>query len=200
MIMKRLFLLLMCSFILNTCSLCHAGGLVAEDFVIHGLKLGASAEEMQQLLGEPMFDTDMVQAGVRVKRYTYSPDFKVYVSQETGRVLEIFCKEEKYQARDGVAYGATRAKLNNVYGEAEHRQIGGLIYYIYRNPENQQQRLMVQIDNDHLYAKAWTVSVLPLDEEEAMDFAENDKFTAGWRDNEGPRFQYHLSKNVTIGN
>ena len=59
---------------------------------------------------------------------------------------------------------------------------------------------MVQIDNDHLYAKAWTVSVLPLDEEEAMDFAENDKFTAGWRDNEGPRFQYHLSKNVTIGN
>ena len=200
MIMKRLFLLLMCSFILNTCSLCHAGGLVAEDFAIHGLKLGASAEEMQQLLGEPMFDTDMVQAGVRVKRYTYSPDFKVYVSQETGRVLEIFCKEEKYQARDGVAYGATRAKLNNVYGEAEHRQIGGLIYYIYRNPENQQQRLMVQIDNDHLYAKAWTVSVLPLDEEEAMDFAENDKFTAGWRDNEGPRFQYHLSKNVTIGN
>ena len=200
MIMKRLFLLLMCSFILNTCSLCHAGGLVAEDFAIHGLKLGASAEEMQQLLGEPMFDTDMVQAGVRVKRYTYSPDFKVYVSQETGRVLEIFCKEEKYQARDGVAYGATRAKLNNVYGEAEHRQIGGLIYYIYRNPENQQQRLMVQIDNDHLYAKAWTVSVLPLDEEEAMDFAENDKFTAGWRDNEGPRFQYHLSNNVTIGN
>ena len=200
MIMKRLFLLLMCSFILNACSLCHAGGLVAEDFAIHGLKLGASAEEMQQLLGEPMFDTDMVQAGVRVKRYTYSPDFKVYVSQETGRVLEIFCKEEKYQARDGVAYGATRAKLNNVYGEAEHRQIGGLIYYIYRNPENQQQRLMVQIDNDHLYAKAWTVSVLPLDEEEAMDFAENDKFTAGWRDNEGPRFQYHLSKNVTIGN
>lgn len=200
MIMKRLFLLLMCSFILNTCSLCHAGGLVAEDFAIHGLKLGASAEEMQQLLGEPMFDTDMVQAGVRVKRYTYSPDFKVYVSQETGRVLEIFCKEEKYQARDGVAYGATRAKLNNVYGEAEHRQIGGLIYYIYRNPENQQQRLMVQIDNDHLYAKAWTVSVLPLDEEEAMDFAENNKFTAGWRDNEGPRFQYHLSKNVTIGN
>ena len=200
MIMKRLFLLLMCSFILNTCSLCHAGGLVAEDFVIHGLKLGASAEEMQQLLGEPMFDTDMVQAGVRVKRYTYSPDLKVYMSQETGRVLEIFCKEEKYQARDGVAYGATRAKLNNVYGEAEHRQIGGLIYYIYRNPENQQQRLMVQIDNDHLYAKAWTVSVLPLDEEEAMDFAENDKFTAGWRDNEGPRFQYHLSKNVTIGN
>ena len=200
MIMKRLFLLLMCSFILNTCSLCHAGGLVAEDFAIHGLKLGASAEEMQQLLGEPMFDTDMVQAGVRVKRYTYSPDLKVYMSQETGRVLEIFCKEEKYQARDGVAYGATRAKLNNVYGEAEHRQIGGLIYYIYRNPENQQQRLMVQIDNDHLYAKAWTVSVLPLDEEEAMDFAENDKFTAGWRDNERPRFQYHLSKNVTIGN
>lgn len=200
MIMKRLFLLLMCSFILNTCSLCHAGGLVAEDFAIHGLKLGASAEEMQQLLGKPMFDTDMVQAGVRVKRYTYSPDLKVYMSQETGRVLEIFCKEEKYQARDGVAYGATRAKLNNVYGEAEHRQIGGLIYYIYRNPENQQQRLMVQIDNDHLYAKAWTVSVLPLDEEEAMDFAENDKFTAGWRDNEGPRFQYHLSKNVTIGN
>ena len=200
MIMKRFFLLLMCSFILNTCSLCHAGGLVAEDFAIHGLKLGASAEEMQQLLGEPMFDTDMVQAGVRVKRYTYSPDLKVYMSQETGRVLEIFCKEEKYQARDGVAYGATRAKLNNVYGEAEHRQIGGLIYYIYRNPENQQQRLMVQIDNDHLYAKAWTVSVLPLDEEEAMDFAENDKFTAGWRDNEGPRFQYHLSKNVTIGN
>ena len=173
---------------------------MAEDFAIHGLKLGASAEEMQQLLGEPMFDTEMVQAGVRVKRYTYAPDLKGYMSQETGRVLEIFCKEEKYQARDGVAYGATRAKLNNVYGEAEHRQIGGLIYYIYRNPENQQQRLMVQIDNDHLYAKAWTVSVLPLDEEEAMDFAENDKFTAGWRDNEGPRFQYHLSKNVTIGN
>lgn len=84
MIMKRLFLLLMCSFILNTCSLCHAGGLVAEDFAIHGLKLGASAEEMQQLLGEPMFDTDMVQAGVRVKRYTYSPDLKVYMSQELG--------------------------------------------------------------------------------------------------------------------
>ena len=196
--------ILVCLLMMSICSVAFAakktGSLQPEDFAFKGVALGDTSAVMQEKLGEPDFDTEIVVLEQAVKCYVYSADLKVCVDPRTEKVVAVLCKDKEYKARAGVSYGATRAKLNNVYGEAEHRQIGGLIYYIYRNPENQQQRLMVQIDNDHLYAKAWTVSVLPLDEEEAMDFAENDKFTAGWRDNEGPRFQYHLSKNVTIGN
>lgn len=146
------------------------GSLQPEDFTFKGAALGDTAAVMQEKLGEPDFDTDIVVLEQTVKCYVYSSDLKICTDPRTDKIVAFVCKDKEYKARDGVTYGSTRAKLMQTYGRAEHLKYDGSVYYVYRNPDDERQKLMLQMEPAQYYVESFLITSLPLTEEELAEY------------------------------
>lgn len=189
-------------------------GLLPEDFAYKGLALGDTAEKMQQVLGEPDFDTTLIVLDQSVKGYIYSADLKVCVDPRTEKVVAIIAKDKNYQAHAGVTYGSTRAKLKNVYGSYDKLKRDGDIYYYYRNPDDEHQKLMFIMETTNYYVQSFLYTSLPLTEEEEAEYDmgefptdlggedisdDDDRFSGGFSSRDGWWANYRVNDNITIG-
>ncbi|MCR5175612.1 MAG: hypothetical protein K6C05_02040 [Anaerovibrio sp.] len=146
-----------------------------EDFSFKGLHLGDSVEQMKAILGEPDFDTEMFHRGVPVIRYTYSADQKIYVSASDKKVVEMFCKSKHYIGPHNVTYGATRSGITKAFGNAEHKQLNGSIYYIFYNPANRKNKMMLELETEKYYLLSWTYTSLdPEDDDVLLIMGDNE--------------------------
>ena len=206
--------LLVFAFMLMACSGAMAGkkggSLQPEDFMFRGVALGDTAAMMQEKLGEPDFDTDIVVLDQTVKCYVYSADLKVCTDPRTDKVVAFVCKDKEYKARDGVTYGATRAKLMNTYGKADREKRDGNLYYVYRNPDDERQKLMLKMEPTDYYVESFLLTSLPLTEDELAEY-EMGEFPTALEGDEEPALKggfnskgewwatYRGNDNVSIG-
>ena len=172
--MKRI---VMCVLVLFMCMLSatalaakKTGSLQTEDFGYKGVVLGDDAASLAEKLGEADFDTDIVVLDQTVKAYIYGSDLKIAVDPRNNKVVAILCKDKDYKAREGVTYGSTRAKLLQVYGKGDKLKRDGEIYYVYRNPEDEKQKLMLSLETTNYYVESFLITSLPLTEEEQAEY------------------------------
>lgn len=172
--MKRIVMcvLVLCMCMLSATALAakKTGSLQPEDFGYKGVALGDDAASLTEKLGEADFDTDIVVLDQTVKAYIYGSDLKIAVDPRNNKVVAILCKDKDYKARDGVTYGSTRAKLLQVYGKGDKLKRDGEIYYVYRNPEDEKQKLMLSLDTVNYYVESFLITSLPLTEEEQAEY------------------------------
>lgn len=172
--MKRIVMcvLVLCMCMLSATALAakKTGSLQPEDFAYKGVALGDNAASLTEKLGEADFDTDIVVLDQTVKAYIYGSDLKIAVDPRNNKVVAILCKDKDYKAREGVTYGSTRAKLLQVYGKGDKLKRDGDIYYVYRNPEDEKQKLMLSLDTVNYYVESFLITSLPLTEEEQAEY------------------------------
>ena len=213
--MKRI---VMCVLVLCMCMLSAAalaakktGSLQAEDFAYKGVALGDDAASLTEKLGEADFDTDIVVLDQSVKAYIYGSNLKIAVDPRNNKVVAILCKDKDYKARDGVTYGSTRAKLLQVYGKGDKLKRDGEIYYVYRNPEDEKQKLMLSLETTNYYVESFLITSLPLTEEEQAEYDMGD-FPTELEDNQDDNrlsggfnsrgewwAQYRVNDHITVG-
>lgn len=213
--MKRI---VMCVLVLCMCMLSAAalaakktGSLQPEDFAYKGVALGDDAASLTEKLGEADFDTDIVVLDQTVKAYIYGSDLKIAVDPRNNKVVAILCKDKDYKARDGVTYGSTRAKLLQVYGKGDKLKLDGEIYYVYRNPEDEKQKLMLSLETTNYYVESFLITSLPLTEEEQAEYdmgefpteLENDqddnRLSGGFNSRGEWWAQYRVNDHITVG-
>ena len=172
--MKRIVMcvLVLCMCMLSATALAakKTGSLQPEDFAYKGVALGDDAASLTEKLGEADFDTDIVVLDQTVKAYIYGSDLKIAVDPRNNKVVAILCKDKDYKAREGVTYGSTRAKLLQVYGKGDKLKRDGEIYYVYRNPEDEKQKLMLSLETTNYYVESFLITSLPLTEEEQAEY------------------------------
>lgn len=213
--MKRIVMcvLVLCMCMLSATALAakKTGSLQAEDFAYKGVALGDDVTSMTEKLGEADFDTDIVVLDQTVKAYIYGSDLKIAVDPRNNKVVAILCKDKDYKARDGVTYGSTRAKLLQVYGKGDKLKRDGEIYYVYRNPEDEKQKLMLSLETTNYYVESFLITSLPLTEEEQAEYDMGD-FPTELEDNQDDNrlsggfnsrgewwAQYRVNDHITVG-
>lgn len=213
--MKRIVMcvLVLCMCMLSVTALAakKTGSLQPEDFAYKGVALGDDAASLTEKLGEADFDTDIVVLDQTVKAYIYGSDLKIAVDPRNNKVVAILCKDKDYKARDGVTYGSTRAKLLQVYGKGDKLKRDGEIYYVYRNPEDEKQKLMLSLETTNYYVESFLITSLPLTEEEQAEY-DMGEFPAELEDNQDDNrlsggfnsrgewwAQYRVNDHITVG-
>lgn len=213
--MKRI---VMCVLVLCMCMLSAAalaakktGSLQPEDFAYKGVALGDNATSLTEKLGEADFDTDIVVLDQTVKAYIYGSDLKIAVDPRNNKVVAILCKDKDYKARDGVTYGSTRAKLLQVYGKGDKLKRDGEIYYVYRNPEDEKQKLMLSLETTNYYVESFLITSLPLTEEEQAEYdmgefptelednQDDNRLSGGFNSRGEWWAQYRVNDHITVG-
>lgn len=213
--MKRIVMcvLVLCMCMLSVTALAakKTGSLQPEDFAYKGVALGDDAASLTEKLGEADFDTDIVVLDQTVKAYIYGSDLKIAVDPRNNKVVAILCKDKDYKARGGVTYGSTRAKLLQVYGKGDKLKRDGDIYYVYRNPEDEKQKLMLSLDTVNYYVESFLITSLPLTEEEQAEYdmgefpteLENDQddngLSGGFNSHGEWWAKYQVNDHVTVG-
>lgn len=213
--MKRIVMcvLVLCMCMLSATALAakKTGSLQPEDFAYKGVALGDAATSLTEKLGEADFDTDIVVLDQTVKAYIYGSDLKIAVDPRNNKVVAILCKDKDYKAREGVTYGSTRAKLLQVYGKGDKLKRDGDIYYVYRNPEDEKQKLMLSLDTVNYYVESFLITSLPLTEEEQAEYdmgefpteLENDQddngLSGGFNSHGEWWAKYQVNDHVTVG-
>lgn len=213
--MKRIVMcvLVLCMCMLSATALAakKTGSLQPEDFAYKGVALGDNAASLTEKLGEADFDTDIVVLDQTVKAYIYGSDLKIAVDPRNNKVVAILCKDKDYKAREGVTYGSTRAKLLQVYGKGDKLKRDGDIYYVYRNPEDEKQKLMLSLETTNYYVESFLITSLPLTEEEQAEYdmgefpteLENDqddnKLSGGFNSRGEWWAQYRVNDHITVG-
>lgn len=213
--MKRIVMcvLVLCMCMLSATALAakKTGSLQPEDFAYKGVALGDNAASLTEKLGEADFDTDIVVLDQTVKAYIYGSDLKIAVDPRNNKVVAILCKDKDYKAREGVTYGSTRAKLLQVYGKGDKLKRDGDIYYVYRNPEDEKQKLMLSLDTVNYYVESFLITSLPLTEEEQAEYdmgefpteLENDKddngLSGGFNSHGEWWAKYRVNDYITVG-
>ena len=213
--MKRIVMcvLVLCMCMLSATALAakKTGSLQPEDFAYKGVALGDNAASLTEKLGEADFDTDIVVLDQTVKAYIYGSDLKIAVDPRNNKVVAILCKDKDYKAREGVTYGSTRAKLLQVYGKGDKLKRDGDIYYVYRNPEDEKQKLMLSLDTVNYYVESFLITSLPLTEEEQAEYdmgefpteLENDQddngLSRGFNSHGEWWAKYQVNDHVTVG-
>lgn len=213
--MKRIVMcvLVLCMCMLSATALAakKTGSLQPEDFAYKGVALGDNAASLTEKLGEADFDTDIVVLDQTVKAYIYGSDLKIAVDPRNNKVVAILCKDKDYKAREGVTYGSTRAKLLQVYGKGDKLKRDGDIYYVYRNPEDEKQKLMLSLDTVNYYVESFLITSLPLTEEEQAEYDmgefptelendQDDNGLSGGFNNHGEWWaKYQVNDHVTVG-
>ena len=149
-----------------------------EDFICRGITIGVTQAEAEKVFGTSTFEKNVRIQGVLVKVCDYADDFKVGYSVRTGKVVDIVIKNQKYTARNGVRYGATSAWLQQTYGKSKREMIDGSLFYIYANPANEHQHLMLETDSTDGHLTVMRITGLPLTDAEvdAMSASEPDLF------------------------
>lgn len=213
--MKRI---VMCVLVLCMCMLSAAalaakktGSLQPEDFAYKGVALGDDAASLTEKLGEADFDTDIVVLDQTVKAYIYGSDLKIAVDPRNNKVVAILCKDKDYKAREGVTYGSTRAKLLQVYGKGDKLKRDGEIYYVYRNPEDEKQKLMLSLETTNYYVESFLITSLPLTEEEQAEYdmgefptelednQDDNRLSGGFNSRGQWWAQYQVNDHITVG-
>lgn len=213
--MKRI---VMCVLVLCMCMLSAAalaakktGSLQPEDFAYKGVALGDDAASLTEKLGEADFDTDIVVLDQTVKAYIYGSDLKIAVDPRNNKVVAILCKDKDYKAREGVTYGSTRAKLLQVYGKGDKLKRDGEIYYVYRNPEDEKQKLMLSLETTNYYVESFLITSLPLTEEEQAEYdmgefptelednQDDNRLSGGFNSRGEWWAQYRVNDHITVG-
>lgn len=213
--MKRIVMcvLVLCMCMLSATALAakKTGSLQPEDFAYKGVALGDNAASLTEKLGEADFDTDIVVLDQTVKAYIYGSDLKIAVDPRNNKVVAILCKDKDYKAREGVTYGSTRAKLLQVYGKGDKLKRDGDIYYVYRNPEDEKQKLMLSLETVNYYVESFLITSLPLTEEEQAEYdmgefpteLENDQddngLSGGFNSHGEWWAKYQVNDHVTVG-
>lgn len=213
--MKRIVMcvLVLCMCMLSATALAakKTGSLQPEDFAYKGVALGDNAASLTEKLGEADFDTDIVVLDQTVKAYIYGSDLKIAVDPRNNKVVAILCKDKDYKAREGVTYGSTRAKLLQVYGKGDKLKRDGDIYYVYRNPEDEKQKLMLSLDTVNYYVESFLITSLPLTEEEQAEYdmgefpteLENDQddngLSGGFNSHGEWWAKYQVNDHITVG-
>lgn len=213
--MKRIVMcvLVLCMCMLSATALAakKTGSLQPEDFTYKGVALGDNAASLTEKLGEADFDTDIVVLDQTVKAYIYGSDLKIAVDPRNNKVVAILCKDKDYKAREGVTYGSTRAKLLQVYGKGDKLKRDGDIYYVYRNPEDEKQKLMLSLDTVNYYVESFLITSLPLTEEEQAEYdmgefpteLENDqddnRLSGGFNSRGEWWAKYQVNDHITVG-
>lgn len=213
--MKRIVMcvLVLCMCMLSATALAakKTGSLQPEDFAYKGVALGDNAASLTEKLGEADFDTDIVVLDQTVKAYIYGSDLKIAVDPRNNKVVAILCKDKDYKAREGVTYGSTRAKLLQVYGKGDKLKRDGDIYYVYRNPEDEKQKLMLSLDTVNYYVESFLITSLPLTEDEQAEYdmgefpteLENDQddngLSGGFNSHGEWWAKYQVNDYITVG-
>jgi len=213
--MKRIVMcvLVLCMCMLSVTALAakKTGSLQPEDFAYKGVALGDDAASLTEKLGEADFDTDIVVLDQTVKAYIYGSDLKIAVDPRNNKVVAILCKDKDYKAREGVTYGSTRAKLLQVYGKGDKLKRDGEIYYVYRNPEDEKQKLMLSLETTNYYVESFLITSLPLTEEEQAEYdmgefptelednQDDNRLSGGFNSRGEWWAQYRVNDHITVG-
>lgn len=213
--MKRIVMcvLVLCMCMLSATALAakKTGSLQPEDFAYKGVALGDDAASLTEKLGEADFDTDIVVLDQTVKAYIYGSDLKIAVDPRNNKVVAILCKDKDYKAREGVTYGSTRAKLLQVYGKGDKLKRDGEIYYVYRNPENEKQKLMLSLETTNYYVESFLITSLPLTEDEQAEYdmgefptelednQDDNRLSGGFNSRGEWWAQYRVNDHITVG-
>ena len=203
--------LCMCMLSVTALAAKKTGSLQPEDFAYKGVALGDNAASLTEKLGEADFDTDIVVLDQTVKAYIYGSDLKIAVDPRNNKVVAILCKDKDYKARDGVTYGSTRAKLLQVYGKGDKLKRDGEIYYVYRNPEDEKQKLMLSLETTNYYVESFLITSLPLTEEEQAEYdmgefptelednQDDNRLSGGFNSRGEWWAQYRVNDHITVG-
>lgn len=213
--MKRIVMcvLVLCMCMLSATALAakKTGSLQPEDFAYKGVALGDNAASLTEKLGEADFDTDIVVLDQTVKAYIYGSDLKIAVDPRNNKVVAILCKDKDYKAREGVTYGSTRAKLLQVYGKGDKLKRDGEIYYVYRNPEDEKQKLMLSLETTNYYVESFLITSLPLTEEEQAEYdmgefptelednQDDNRLSGGFNSRGEWWAKYRVNDHITVG-
>ena len=154
------------------------GALLPEDFTVKGIALGDSEEKMLAAFGKPDFDKERMVWDIHMRYYAFSNGYEVGVAVDTGKVADMLVKSKDYTARAGVRYGATAYKIRTTFGEKERTFLDGSVCYVYENPQDQRQRLILSVDATDGSLCSWRLTSLPLTEEEAD--ARTDEERSEW--------------------
>ena len=150
---------------------CCAGKVVPGDFSYCDVYLGDSEEKMLTALGKPLYDKEKSALGIGMVYYNFPHDITVGVFARSRTVAEIIVKDKKYTARDGVRYGATPYKITSTYGKTDKELLDGYICYVYTNPDNAKQRLILATNVTDGVLNFMRLTLLPLNETEAETWA-----------------------------
>ena len=151
------------------------GVLLPEDFTVKGIALGDSEEKMLAAFGKPDFDKERMVWDIHMRYYAFPHGYEVGVAVDTGKVADMLVKSKDYTARAGVRYGATAYKIRTTFGEKERTFLDGSVCYVYENPQDQRQRLILSVDATDGSLCSWRLTSLPLTEEEADARADEEK-------------------------
>ena len=106
-------------------SLPAAAAVQATDFSCHGVSLGDSDGAVIEAFGQPLFEKTVSIQGILVKECDFDGDFTIGFAVMTGKVIDITIKNQKYEARNGIRYGATSGLIQATYGKSKKRMIDG---------------------------------------------------------------------------
>lgn len=151
------------------------GALLPEDFTVKGIALGDSEEKMLAAFGKPDFDKERMVWDVHIRYYAFPKGYEVGVAVDTGKVADMLVKSKDYTARAGVRYGATAYKIRTTFGEKERTFLDGSVCYVYENPQDQRQRLILSVDATDGSLCSWRLTSLPLTEEEADALTDEER-------------------------
>lgn len=160
------------------------GGLEPEDFTVKGVALGDTEEKMAAAFGTPDFDRVRMVWDIPVRYYTFPAGYVVGVTVDTGKVCDILVRDRDYTARAGVRYGATAYKIRTTFGEKRRTFLDGSVCYIYENPSDRRQRLILVAEPTDGSLLSWRLTSLPLTEEE--EDAQTDEERSDWESRDLP--------------
>jgi hypothetical protein len=143
--------------------------LLEEDFVCNTVTLGDEDDKVIAAFGTPIYDRTVRISGILVKECDFNGEFTVGFAVSTGKVVDITIKNKKYEARNGVRYGATSAWIQQTYGVKKPRRIDGNKFYVYDNPKDRFQHLMLQMNTDDNSLMVMRITALPLDDVERQE-------------------------------
>lgn len=152
----------------------------ANDFSCHGVSLGDSDGAVIDAFGQPLFEKTVSIQGILVKECDFAGDFTIGFAVMTGKVIDITIKNQKYEARNGIRYGATSGLIQATYGKSKKRMIDGNVFYIYDNPKKRHEHLMLQVDSGDGHLMVMRITGLPIDDYEVqeMQMSQPDLFRA----------------------
>ena len=162
----RIVLIVMAAIVMLAQPEAEAAKPVAADFACRQVALGADEAAVEKVFGKPVYDRTVRIQDILVKECDYADDYTIGYAVATGEVIDIIVKNKKYEARGGIRYGATSALIQKTFGKQKAQNISGNKFYVYDNPKNRFQHIMLQVDMDNGSLKVMRITALPMDDEE----------------------------------
>lgn len=131
------------------CISCLAFAAEPVDFTYKSIKIGDSYDQMTKALGETSTEIDKVIAGKELTYYIYK-DTRVGIVKADNSIADIRIGDKTYEARNGVKLGATPYKILKEFGKANRQHYYNQICYIYQNPNDAKEKLILDITEGYL--------------------------------------------------